>query len=143
VWTAGVPAAARIDPATNRIVARIEAARAGDVAADTDAVWAASGVNPNGGTGLIRIDPVANSVAARIPVLDGPTSGVAIGFGSVWTTTARRLTTQTPFVVARIDPRANSVVGTLPLSARGDVATGFGTVWVAAGNTLLRLQPTG
>jgi YVTN family beta-propeller protein len=141
VWTGGVPAVARIDPATNRVVARVEAARMGNIAVDTDAVWVASGIDPNSGTGLIRIDPRTNAVAARISVLDGPTSGVAIGFGAVWTTTGRRLTTQTPFVLARIDPGTNSVVGTLPLSARGDVAIGFGAVWVAAGNTLLRLQP--
>jgi YVTN family beta-propeller protein len=141
VWTAGRPAVTRLDPTTNRVVARVSVARAGDLAADTDAVWSASGIDPCCGSGLVRIDPVTNAVVATISVLDSPTSSVAIGFGAVWTTTVRRPGMQSPFVVARIDPRTNSVAGTLPLSAAGDVATGFGALWVAAGDTLLRVQP--
>lgn len=140
VWTGGRPTVARIDPATNRVVARIGGARAGDIAADTDAVWSASGLDV-AGSGLVRIDPGSNAIVSTISVLDSPTAGVAVGFGAVWVTTTRRPTTQSPYVLARIDPRTNSVAGTIPLTLTADVATGFGAVWVAAGNTLLRLQP--
>jgi YVTN family beta-propeller protein len=140
VWTGGRPAGARIDATTNRVVARIGSPRAGDVAADADAVWAASGLDVQG-LGLVRIDPGSNSVVTTISVLDSPTAGVAVGFSAVWVTTTRRPTTQSPYVLARIDPRTNSVAGTMRLTLTGDVATGFESVWVAAGNTLLRLQP--
>jgi virginiamycin B lyase len=142
VWTSGPPAVDRIDPATNRVVARVDVARAGDVAADTGAVWAASGVHPCCAEAVARIDAVTNAVAATISVLNSPTARVAIGSGAVWVTTTRRPGATSPFVVARINPATNSVAGTMSLPQAGDVATGFGSVWVAAGTTLLRLQPT-
>jgi DNA-binding beta-propeller fold protein YncE len=141
VWTGGLPSVTRIDPATNRIAARVRASRGGNLAIDANAVWATSGVDPQFGSGLLRIDP-ATDAATTISIVDSPTYGVATGFGSVWTTTVRRPGTQSPFVLARIDPRTNAVVGTLALSGASDVAVGFGSVWVAVGNSLLRVEPT-
>ncbi len=150
VWAGGIPQAVRIDPATNRVVARIsgsgQALCGADLVAADDGVWCASGIEQQlgFGTDLTRIDPSSNAVAATVPVLKAPTSGVAIGFGAVWVTTVRAPGQgQTPLVVARVDPGTNKVTGTLALSDPGDVATGFDSVWVAAGSTLLRITPAG
>jgi YVTN family beta-propeller protein len=141
VWTGGAPNVTRIDPATNRVVARISASRGGDLAADAGAVWSASGIAPQFGSGLLRIDPATNAAVTTISISNSRTAGVAIGFDSVWTTTGRLPGTQSPFVLARVDPRTNSVVGTFGLEGTADVAVGFGAIWVAVGNTLLRLEP--
>ena len=150
VWAGGIPQAVRIDPAANRIVARIsgpgQALCGGDLVAADAGVWCASGIDRRlgFGTDLIRIDPSRNAVAATVPVLNAPTSGVAVGFGAVWVTSGRAPgQSQTPLVVARVDPATNKVTGTLGLSATGDVTTGFDSVWVAAGTTLLRITPAG
>ena len=146
LWAGGLPNAVRIDPAANRIVARIpgpaQAVCGGDLIAADDAVWCASGLEPRFGADLIRIDPARNAVAATISILGTPTSGVALGFGAVWVTTARRPgAAGTSLVVARIDPGTNKITGTLALSDVGDVATGYDSVWVATGTTLLRITP--
>jgi hypothetical protein len=150
VWAGGIPNAVRVDPATNRVVARItgpgQALCGGDLVAADDGVWCASGIEQRlgFGTDLVRIDPAANAVATTIPVLGAPTSGVAVGFGSVWVTTTRVPgRTQGPLVLARVDPGTNKVTGTLVLADKGDVATGFDSVWVAAGSMLLRITPAG
>jgi YVTN family beta-propeller protein len=148
VWAGGLPTAVRIDPAANRIVARIsgpaQAVCGGDLVATDDAVWCASGNEPRFGTDLVRIDPARNALAATIPVRGAPTSGVAVGFGAVWVTTAQRPGgAAEPLVVARIDPGTSKITGSLALSDAGEVAIGFDSVWVAAGTTLLRITPAG
>ena len=59
-------------------------------------------------------------------------------------TTARRPGGgQGPVVVARGNPGTNKITGSLELPDAADVATGFDSVWVAAGTTLLRITPAG
>jgi hypothetical protein len=166
IWVNGTPFVARINPGTNRIQARISGAGVpcGGLAADAAGVWSApvgfrstvagSCESTEGlttwahGDPLIRIDPKQNAVVARFVGQFGPYGAVdvAIGAGAVWTTvehfTDAGVHTQGGFALARVDPRTNRVVGRLPLRAFGRVATGFGSVWVAAGNALYRIRPT-
>jgi DNA-binding beta-propeller fold protein YncE len=108
----------RVDPATNRVVARIPVVGdPRDLAVGEDGVWAyalthfdAQGVA--GGT-LYRIDPATNSLAAtllagQVPPLAGISSPsvVAAGHGYAWTS---RQEGDEPGVVVRIDPVDNSV----------------------------------
>lgn len=139
LWASGLPASVRVDPSTNAIVAHVSEARGcGGVAADSLAVWFADGGNCGAphGEGLFRVDPTDNSFVTRIPVGSGPALDVAIASGSAWATSFAA-----PYVLARIDPQTNRVAGTLSISGRGSVAAGFGALWVAAGNTLLRVEP--
>jgi DNA-binding beta-propeller fold protein YncE len=76
------------------------------------------------GHALVRIDPVKQSIVARIPVGRGPRA-VAVGADSVWVADGADAT------VSRVDPARNAVVQTLDVrSAPVDIAVGIGAVWV-------------
>jgi len=105
----------RIDPATNRVTARIPLDKATGVVGAFGSVWA------TGADGVIRVDPATNAVVARIAL---PMAGwTAAGQGTVWVTT--------PTGLSRIDPGTNSVTATVAISANlGDPAIVGGRVWV-------------
>lgn len=135
VWVAsGVTGAesgsvARIDPATNQVVASITVERwPWQVAATEDAIWTTHTVNPI----LTRIDPATNQVAATIE-LDCPTMGLAADSSAVWAACASGP------VLYRIDPRTNQVVARLAVGHRSEaIALGPNAVWVAsAGDSVL------
>jgi hypothetical protein len=90
----------RIDPATDRIVARIDVPDATVIETGLGAVWV--GQSSGGEQGhLVRIDPSTDEVAASIPV--GPeSSGLAIGGGSVWVLDDRS------YEIRKVDPSANT-----------------------------------
>jgi YVTN family beta-propeller protein len=121
---------ARIDPATNTVIATIPVA-AGSFAAvfGFGSVWITT---TNAGS-VQRIDPGTNTVVATIPV--GPTPRfLAAGEGGVWTLN------QGDGTVSRIDPATNTVSATIDASVPGgggDIATGGGKVWVRARKVLL------
>jgi hypothetical protein len=72
----------RIDPASNRVVDRIEVPHATVIEAGLGAVWV--GQSSAGEQGqLVRIDPSTDAIVASIPVGPEP-SGLAIGGDSVW-----------------------------------------------------------
>jgi YVTN family beta-propeller protein len=126
----------RIDPRTNRVVARIEVAPHSYAAAfGYGAVWITNtGADTTRVSGSVqRIDPGINKVIATIPV--GPIPRfLAVGEGGVWTLN------QGDGSVTRIDPRNNQPVATVALAMRGpggDIATGGGRVWVRGTRVLL------
>jgi streptogramin lyase len=101
-----------------------------------DSVWVS-----NSGTGKIqRFDPRTNTVTADVPITQ-PCNGLTSGGGAVWTGSCAG-----GGYVARIDPATNTIVATrqvaLAADGEGQVAFGFGSLWVATGEGhLLRLDP--
>ena len=101
----------RVDPRTNRVIARIPVGRQPQViAVSPGAVWVSNAGGPN----VSRIDPATNKVVATIRI--GPASaccdraGVVVGGGSVWATVPKLGS------VVRIDPKTNKVIATIKLS---------------------------
>jgi hypothetical protein len=105
----------RIDPASNRVAARVPLDKATGVVGAFGSVWA------TGADGVIRVDPRTNAVVARIAL---PMAGwTAAGEGAVWVTTPRGL--------SRIDPSTNAVTATVAIPGNlGDPAVVGGKVWV-------------
>ena len=121
----------RIDPNTNRVVARIDA-KAELIAAGEGDVWI-------GEAGRVaKIDTARNVVSRRIPVTEDGISGLAVGAGSVWAAD--------PFdgSVWRI-PRDRPVgKRRIPLAAWvNGVAFGAGAVWATneIGDEVYRIDP--
>jgi DNA-binding beta-propeller fold protein YncE len=103
VWvtSAGYGTVSRIDPQSDKVVAKIRVGRGvGDIAVDesSGAVWVASAYLPKGGydfskysedRNLTRVDPETNRVVEEIPIrpgvrYGGGASSVAVGEGAVW-----------------------------------------------------------
>jgi len=86
------------------------------------------------GTSVSRIDPGTNTVAAAIPVGDGP-SGIAIDSDGVW------VSVEFDDKVVRIDPKTNRITGTVKLSG-ADWITGYGdSIYVSQEtNTVARVS---
>jgi hypothetical protein len=119
-WIAGRDAVLRVNPRTNRVLARIASGGRWPIAT-ADGIW----IEENGA--LDRIDPARNRVVVRIPL---PSSGsVAYGFGSFWVTTGDGS-------LLRVDPAAKQVVATIPVQGPVDwelqVAAGADGVYVAS-----------
>ena len=113
----------RIDPRTNRLVARIDGVSAESVAAGAEGVWVvdASADPP----GVARIDPRTNRVARRVDIRAESLTAVAVGAGSVW------VADPLGGSVWRVNPVPEPVLRQIPLElgVRG-VAFGAGRVWV-------------
>jgi DNA-binding beta-propeller fold protein YncE len=126
----------RIDPRTNRVVARIDVAHNSYAAAfGYGTVWITNtGPADSRLPGSVqRIDPEVNKVVATIPVGPAPRF-LAAGDGGVWTLN------QGDGTVTRIDPRDNRTAATITLGMQGsggDIATGAGRVWVRGKKVLL------
>jgi hypothetical protein len=105
----------RIDPARNRVAARIPLSQATGVVGAFGSIWA------TGADGVIRVDPGTNAVVARIPL---PMAGwTAAGEGAVWVTT--------PSGLSRIDPATNTVSAAITIAGNlGDPAVVGRRVWV-------------
>jgi hypothetical protein len=105
----------RVNPATNRIVARLPLDQATGVVGAFGSVWA------TGADGVIRVDPATNAVVARISL---PMAGwTAAGKDAVWVTT--------PTGLSRIDPATNTVTASVAIPGPvGDPAVVAGKVWV-------------
>lgn len=126
----------RIDPKTNRVIARIRVSPNSYAAVFAfDAVWITNtGPSDHQVAGSVqRIDPIANRVTATIPV--GPVPRfLAGGEGGIWTLN------QGNGSVTRIDPGNNHPVASIQLGmpgGGGDIAAGGGRVWVRGKNVLL------
>jgi DNA-binding beta-propeller fold protein YncE len=127
----------RIDPATNRVSARIAVLPHSYAAVfGYGSVWISTtgraGAHEAGS--VQRIEPATNRVAATIRV--GPTPRfLAAGEGGVWTLN------QGDGTVSRIDPATNTLVATIATAvpgSGGDIAAGAGRVWVRASAILLQ-----
>ena len=142
VWVSllGHDEVARIDPATDKIVARIPVGEApAGIALTPGSVWVANRF----GNSVSRIDALTNRVVATIALAPGPRNGptsIAGGAGAVWVVD--------PGLggVVRIDPVTNEIVALVPVplppnapvgAIAADSATG---VWVA-GADLMRIDP--
>src|SRR5215470_13026034 len=131
IWVANGPAGTilRIDPASNTVVATIQAGRpVCCLAFGANAVWAASFATDS----VVRIDPAANTVIDVIPVgaatfLGGPNLMAAVP-GSVWTDVPNLS------ALVRIDTATDAVSATIPVrGACGEVAADSEQVWVSGG----------
>jgi len=131
VWvTDGARRLVRIDPASARIVATVDAGRPlSGVDVGPDAVWAI-------GTPAValRIDPATNRITDRIPIArraggDAPRAiAIAVGAGFVWVLEANTAT------VTKIDPRTRAVVQTTRVGVDRSpvqIAAGSDAAWVA------------
>jgi serine/threonine protein kinase len=120
----------RVEPGTDLVEGRWTLPNAGEstafdfdvgagwLAESPNAIWAASS------RALSRIDPSAERLQPRESTTWGP---MAYGFGSLWV--LRR-------ELERVSAASGRVVGTVDLVGSGvDVATGFGSVWIADDET--------
>lgn len=142
IWLAptGTSQVLRIDPSTNRIIAKIDLRTndngrlsliGGGVAFAAGRVWVSRDSNLAHGD-VISINPATNAVSGKpVPVGSGPGTLVS-AFGSVWvdnTSVVLGNTAPSPMypAVSRIDSRTRRVT-TEPFS--GTPATGFGSLWI-------------
>lgn len=136
LWVSlGVDGIARIDPATNEIVARIQPGGV-SLAAGFGSIWAVDIFADL----LLRVDPETNRITHRIPVGGLPT-GIAIGHGSVW------VANQLDSTVSRVSPETGRTVATIQLDKGGiwpdAIVATSGAVWAVAGdgNVVDRIRP--
>jgi YVTN family beta-propeller protein len=84
---------------------------------------------------LLRIDPAALAVSARIPIGSGPYRGVAIGDDAIYIPNSGDDT------ISKIDPTTNAVVATLPATLGGDsegsIGVSRGALWVTDASGVL------
>lgn len=135
VWVASTKpyAVVRIDPKTDKIVAKIRVP--GEVcsglASGFGSIWA-----PICGrhAGLIRIDAAANRISGKIPIaLAGPEGGITASDDSVWMVTDKNGT------LVRISPSTNSLpqrISILAGSYNPIFSNGFIWITCAEGSTL-------
>jgi virginiamycin B lyase len=121
----------RVDPGSGEVVAEIDGlVQPTFVAAGEGALWVLSGTwdgHPEGDGSVTRVDPATNEIAARIKIDEttGSPGAIEAGEGFVW---ARSSFT----VLAKIDPASNEVVEQYRNEkGNGDVALGFGFVWLS------------
>jgi branched-chain amino acid transport system substrate-binding protein len=125
----------RIDPRTNRVVARIRGVAAANIAAG-GGVWVV-----DGGERIAEIDPRTNAVARKIDVDAESLAGLAVGAGAVWVTDPEGGT------VTRIDPAHDPddvVQRSIPLDQWvGGIAYGDGAVWATneIADSVYRIDP--
>jgi YVTN family beta-propeller protein len=121
VWAVGGRTLWRIDPGSQRVVARTQlpfAPRALD--AGDGSVWLVD----SAGDAVVRVDPRTGRPMSRIDVGNGAVA-VAVGPGSVW------VANRSDGTVSRIDPSRNAVVKTVRVGASPvDLVVGLGGVWV-------------
>ena len=122
----------RLDPATGRIVRRIDPnAGPAAIGIGDGAVW----VTDTGAGNVARVDPTG--LVTPIAVGGGPT-GIAVGAGGVWV--ADSLDDR----VVRVDPSTRAVTTTIRVGrSPSGVVVGAGSVWVAnsGDGTVMRIDP--
>ncbi|MFN8060472.1 MAG: hypothetical protein U0Q12_15060 [Vicinamibacterales bacterium] len=127
---------ARIDPATNKVVAEIYVATGSyAVSYGEGAVWVTSTEK----NVLTRVDPDNNLVVETIKVGPSPRF-LAVGEGAVWTLN------QGDGSVSRVDPKTNAVTATIDVGVPGgggEISAGGGAVWVTSFEfPLSRIDPS-
>jgi YVTN family beta-propeller protein len=133
VWVAGNTQVSRLDPQTDRVVARIGTGFSpSGIAVAAGSVWVAENTENQ----VTRID-LGGATPTTIPVGHGPL-GVAVGAGGVWVTNSGDGT------VTRIDPAGGEAQATISVGrAPVGIAVGAGAVWVAnsGSGTVSRIDP--
>jgi peptide/nickel transport system substrate-binding protein len=124
---------AQVDPGSNKVLQRIEAANAPkSLAVAAGALWVVSGAD-----GSVRRIEIGG--ASRTLRLGAKATAVAAGAGAVWVTSEESGT------VTRVDPRSGAVVAPVNVgNGPTAVAVGEGAVWVVnrGDGTLSRVDPT-
>jgi virginiamycin B lyase len=114
---------ARVDPATNKVVAEIYVAPGSYACAfGENAVWVTSSEKNT----LTRVNARTHVIEATIPVGPKPRF-LTVGEGGVWTLN------QGDGSISRIDPKTNKVVATIEAGVPGgggEISAGEGSVWV-------------
>lgn len=127
---------ARVDPASNRVIASIKVNPGSQyLAFGLGSLWAVSGDQQS----LQKIDPRTNKVVKTTRLGKQPGFLVA-GEGAVW------VQEQGDGTVARIDPRTGTVSGRVKVSDTlkyGDIDAGGGKIWLrtTAGQTYVVIDP--
>jgi len=128
VWVASSKpyAVLRIDPETNKIVARIRIAgeACSGLASGFGSIWAPiCGKKP----GLVRIDAAKNAISAILPIAAaGPEGGIAASDDSVWLVTDKNGT------LVSINPSTNSVQQKISIpSGSYNPIFSHGVVWIS------------
>jgi virginiamycin B lyase len=127
VWIATTKpyAVVRIDPATNRIVARVAVSgeACSGLASGFGSIWVPlCGKRP----ALVRVDATRNTISATLPVSPaGPEGGITASEDSVWIVSDKNGT------LNRVDPSTNQVRQTIPIPP-GSYNPVFsnGSIWV-------------
>ena len=103
-----------------------------------DAVWVAAS-KPYA---VLRIDPVSNRISGKVQVPGEACSGLASGFGSIWTPVCGKQAG-----LLRIDAVKSSISAVLPIAPaarEGGIACSEDSVWLVAdkNGTLVRIDPS-
>jgi streptogramin lyase len=127
---------ARIDPATNKIVAQVStpSGQPGRFAAGPEGLWHL----PYSDNTLQQIDPATNRVVTHVDTLGnayGNCCNPAVGAGSVWVPNAD------DGVVYRIDASSHQVVTHIPIDDFFGATFGFGSLWGTSASDVFRLDP--
>jgi streptogramin lyase len=123
----------RIDPRTQRVVARIPLGFTPfDMAASDAAVW----VSGYWVDQLVRIDPQSNTIVARLTLPDG-VSGIAASAQAVW------VASTIAGVVSRIDPTSNTVVQTVTLACPSACYQGSMPLAIAVDDSAVFIRTVG
>jgi YVTN family beta-propeller protein len=133
VWVTVRDALVRLDPRTDRVVARIIVHSPAGAAAGGGSVWVS---NADDGT-LTRIDARTNRVVTRVRVGVTPAS-VALAGGFAWVVNNGEGT------VSQVDTATNRVVARIPVTAHAyDLTAGAGAVWIQsyADSSVFRIEP--
>lgn len=144
VWVANTRggSVARIDPATNTVVATVSPT---GPTGPSGPNWLAEGLGsiwtgvPNSSS-IVRIDEATNAIVARIVVAkNSPCGGLAVGPAAVWITGCAGTT-----LLSRIDPITNKESTTIELGGHAyTVALVAGAPWTSPEDGLLvRVNPT-
>jgi DNA-binding beta-propeller fold protein YncE len=144
VWVAKIDqrVVLRIDPATNRVIARIRAGRKPELAMGVGlgSLWVGDTVDRT----ISRIDPATNRIVAtlRVDLPDETEGSFAVGAGSLWVLSDSGGTKSGSLL--RIDPQDGRVLATVRVRDGSHAAVfGDGAVWVTstAGNLVSRVDP--
>jgi hypothetical protein len=141
VWVNTETGLVRIDPTTSAIVATVGTRFCeGGIAADATRVWTTlpCGARSGQSDSLFAVDPARNAIVARTFRDPLRAVDVAVGLGSVWVMTGNL---QPASYLVSVNGETARERGRLRIPTWGPVEAQFGSVWVAAGNRLLRIQP--
>lgn len=136
IWVANGPAGTilRIDPASNTVVATIQAGRpVCCLAFGAGAVWGSSFATD----AVVRVDPATNSVVDSFPSGGLAPNGITFGDGFVWVANHHGNPTGS---VAKIDPATDTVIDVIPVGAAMflggpmSMAAVPGSIWIAVPN---------
>jgi virginiamycin B lyase len=144
VWLTKIKSRAvfRIDPGTNKVVARIPVGSNPElgIGIGLGFAWVADTKDRT----LTQIDPATNSVVRVIPVNvpDDTEGSIGVGEGSVWVLTNDGGTDSG--TLSRIDPVSGHIVANIAVKPKSHAATvAFGAVWVTStgSGSVLRIDP--